>query len=179
MEYHKPQMGSGFCRPSVQKWHAALNQFNKALDKNQASTLFKLLLKYQPEAKADKRERLLKEAEAREAGKVRLFFGFARWLQAEGQNRRRTVNHAHLEVLWDFQGVVGTVCYYPQVSFSVGAADKVIAFMWHATKLLAAIASKPPCSRTQHTHRIYCLPFLFFHRHFHWTGSCDRVCTLH
>ena len=50
---------------------AALNQFNKALDKNQASTLFKLLLKYQPEAKAEKRERLTKEAEARSAGQVR------------------------------------------------------------------------------------------------------------
>ena len=50
---------------------AALNQFNKALDKNQASVLFKLLLKYQPEAKAEKKERLLKEAEARADGKVR------------------------------------------------------------------------------------------------------------
>lgn len=50
---------------------AALNQFNKALDKNQAATLFKLLLKYQPEAKAEKRERLTKEAEAREAGQAR------------------------------------------------------------------------------------------------------------
>jgi hypothetical protein len=50
---------------------AALNQFQKALDKNQAATLFKLLLKYQPEAKAEKKERLTKEAEARASGSVR------------------------------------------------------------------------------------------------------------
>lgn len=36
----------------------ALNQFNKTLDKNQASELFKLLLKYQPETRAQKTERL-------------------------------------------------------------------------------------------------------------------------
>lgn len=40
----------------------------KAVDKNQAETLFKLLLKYRPEDKAQKRERLKAEAEARAAG---------------------------------------------------------------------------------------------------------------
>jgi hypothetical protein len=50
---------------------AALNQFNKSLDKNQAATLFKLLLKYQPEAKAEKKERLITEAESRASGAVR------------------------------------------------------------------------------------------------------------
>ena len=49
---------------------AAINQFNKTLDKNAAETLFKLLLKYRPETKTQKRTRLLSEAEAREAGKV-------------------------------------------------------------------------------------------------------------
>lgn len=53
-----------------QHWHAAINQFNKALDKNAAETLFKLMLKYRPETKTQKRTRLLNEAEAREAGKV-------------------------------------------------------------------------------------------------------------
>ena len=48
----------------------ALNQFTKTLDKNQAESLFKLLLKYRPETKTEKRERLLAEAEARTAGKV-------------------------------------------------------------------------------------------------------------
>jgi hypothetical protein len=62
--------GIVYAQIKVHAWHAALNQFNKALDKNQASMLFKLLLKYQPEAKTEKRARLLKEAEAREAGKV-------------------------------------------------------------------------------------------------------------
>jgi hypothetical protein len=50
---------------------AAINQFNKTLDKNQAETLFKLLLKYRPESRMDKRTRLLAEAEARTGGKVR------------------------------------------------------------------------------------------------------------
>uniref|UniRef100_A0A061SQ62 60S ribosomal protein L7a n=1 Tax=Tetraselmis sp. GSL018 TaxID=582737 RepID=A0A061SQ62_9CHLO len=47
----------------------ALNQFTKTLEKNMAETLFKLLLKYRPEDKVAKKERLLKEAEARAAGK--------------------------------------------------------------------------------------------------------------
>ena len=50
----------------------AINQFNKALDKSQASALFKLLLKYQPEERKEKKERLLKEADARAAGQVRV-----------------------------------------------------------------------------------------------------------
>jgi large subunit ribosomal protein L7Ae len=52
----------------------SLNQFvTRTLDKNQASTLFKLLLKYRPEDKKQKKDRLKAEAEARAAagGKVR------------------------------------------------------------------------------------------------------------
>lgn len=45
-----------------------LNRFTKTLDKSTASSLFKLLLKYRPEDRAAKRERLLKEAEARTGG---------------------------------------------------------------------------------------------------------------
>lgn len=52
----------------------ALTRFTKTLDKSTAATLFKLLLKYRPEARKEKKERLLKEAESREAGqKVRLY----------------------------------------------------------------------------------------------------------
>ncbi|XP_057524137.1 60S ribosomal protein L7a-2 [Amaranthus tricolor] len=47
----------------------AINQFTKALDKNLASNLFKLLLKYRPEDKAAKKERLLKAAQAEAEGK--------------------------------------------------------------------------------------------------------------
>jgi large subunit ribosomal protein L7Ae len=47
----------------------ALNRFTKAVDRNLAETIFKLLLKYKPEERAAKKERLLKEAEARAAGK--------------------------------------------------------------------------------------------------------------
>ncbi|GAB4860389.1 60S ribosomal protein L7a-1 [Ancistrocladus abbreviatus] len=47
----------------------ALNQFTKTLDKNLATSLFKMLLKYRPEDKAAKRERLLKKAEAEAEGK--------------------------------------------------------------------------------------------------------------
>lgn len=46
----------------------ALNRFTRTLDKSTAQTLFSLLKKYQPEDKAQKKERLLKEAEARAAG---------------------------------------------------------------------------------------------------------------
>ncbi|KAL8140130.1 hypothetical protein V2J09_006151 [Rumex salicifolius] len=51
----------------------ALNQFTKTLDKNletiAATSLFKMLLKYRPEDKAAKKERLLNKAQADAAGK--------------------------------------------------------------------------------------------------------------
>ncbi|PWA80494.1 regulator of chromosome condensation (RCC1) family protein [Artemisia annua] len=48
----------------------ALNQFTKTLDKNLATTLFKMLLKYRPEDKAAKKERLVKRAQAESEGKT-------------------------------------------------------------------------------------------------------------
>ncbi|KAL5581408.1 hypothetical protein UlMin_013850 [Ulmus minor] len=48
----------------------ALNQFTKTLDKNLATNLFKMLLKYRPEDKAEKKERLLKRAQAETEGKT-------------------------------------------------------------------------------------------------------------
>ena len=46
-----------------------LNQFQQTIDKNQASTLLKLLAKYSPETRAEKNKRLQAEAEARKKGK--------------------------------------------------------------------------------------------------------------
>ncbi|KAI9396354.1 hypothetical protein POPTR_004G113900v4 [Populus trichocarpa] len=48
----------------------AVNQFTKTLDKNLATQLFKLFLKYRPEDKAAKKERLLKRAQAEAEGKT-------------------------------------------------------------------------------------------------------------
>jgi len=48
----------------------AINQFTKVLDKNLASNLFKLLLKYRPENKAEKKERLMKKAVEEKDGKT-------------------------------------------------------------------------------------------------------------
>jgi len=48
----------------------ALNQFTKTLDKNLAANLFKMLLKYRPEDKAAKKERLMKKAQAEAEGKT-------------------------------------------------------------------------------------------------------------
>jgi len=48
----------------------AINQFSKTLDKNLAQNLFKLLLKYRPEDKKQKKERLLAKAEAEKDGKT-------------------------------------------------------------------------------------------------------------
>ena len=42
----------------------ALHRFTKAADKNLAETIFKLLLKYRPEDKAAKKQRLLSEVRA-------------------------------------------------------------------------------------------------------------------
>ena len=47
----------------------AIAQFSNALDRNTAAQTFKLLNKYKPETKAEKKERLLKEATAVSEGK--------------------------------------------------------------------------------------------------------------
>jgi len=48
----------------------AINQFTKTLDKNEASELFKLLVKYQPETKAAKTARLETLAKSKVAGET-------------------------------------------------------------------------------------------------------------
>jgi large subunit ribosomal protein L7Ae len=48
----------------------AINQFTKAVDKNQASTLFRLLAHYRPESAEDKAKRLKAKAEAGAKGKA-------------------------------------------------------------------------------------------------------------
>jgi len=47
----------------------AINQFTKTLDKNTAVQLFKLLNKYRPETKQDKKQRLYQIAKAKAEGK--------------------------------------------------------------------------------------------------------------
>ncbi|KAG6990938.1 60S ribosomal protein L8 [Physcia stellaris] len=47
----------------------AIAQFNNVLDRNTATQAFKLLSKYKPETKSEKKERLLKEATAIKEGK--------------------------------------------------------------------------------------------------------------
>jgi large subunit ribosomal protein L7Ae len=47
----------------------AVNQFNVAIDKNQASQLLRLMKKYSPETKEAKKQRLLTMAKAQESGK--------------------------------------------------------------------------------------------------------------
>ena len=46
----------------------AVNQFNAAIDKNQAAQLLRLLRKYSPETKEAKKQRLLAMAKAQEGG---------------------------------------------------------------------------------------------------------------
>jgi len=47
----------------------AINQFTKALDKTTAINAFKLLNKYRPETKVEKKERLLEQAKCKSEGK--------------------------------------------------------------------------------------------------------------
>eukprot|EP00828_Plagiopyla_frontata_P020405 TRINITY_DN260_c0_g1_i10.p1 TRINITY_DN260_c0_g1~~TRINITY_DN260_c0_g1_i10.p1 ORF type:complete len:194 (+),score=36.28 TRINITY_DN260_c0_g1_i10:284-865(+) len=47
----------------------AIHQFSRVLDKNQAQSLYKLLNKYKPETKAQKKERLVNEAKIEEEQK--------------------------------------------------------------------------------------------------------------
>lgn len=48
----------------------SINQFTRTLDKNQASTLFRLLSAYRPESAVEKKNRLLAKAEAEEKNTV-------------------------------------------------------------------------------------------------------------
>jgi large subunit ribosomal protein L7Ae len=48
----------------------ALNQFNMTIDKNQAGQLLRLLKKYQPETKEEKKARLLETAQSKKDGKA-------------------------------------------------------------------------------------------------------------
>ena len=48
----------------------ALNQFCHPIDRNQSNQLFRLLNKYKPESRIEKKQRLLQEAKAREAGET-------------------------------------------------------------------------------------------------------------
>jgi len=47
-----------------------INQFTRTLDKNSATNLFKILYKYKPESKIQKKHRLLKAAEAKTKGET-------------------------------------------------------------------------------------------------------------
>jgi large subunit ribosomal protein L7Ae len=47
----------------------SINQFSKTLDKSTAASLFKLLERYKPETRQEKKERLEAQAEAQAAGK--------------------------------------------------------------------------------------------------------------
>lgn len=51
------------------KTPGTIRQFQDTLSKNEATQLFRLLLKYRPESAEAKKQRLLSEAKAREAGK--------------------------------------------------------------------------------------------------------------
>lgn len=57
------------------KMPSSLNIFNQLLDKNQSAQLFKLLNRYKPETKSDKKARLQSEAEARKGGNKAEFIG--------------------------------------------------------------------------------------------------------
>ncbi|KAK2435038.1 60S ribosomal protein L7a-2 [Trifolium repens] len=80
----------------------ALNQFTKTLDKNLATSLFKILLKYRPEDKAEKKERLLKRAQAEAEGKtvetkkpINVKFGLKHVTWLIEQNKAQLVVIAH------------------------------------------------------------------------------------
>jgi len=80
-----------------------LNQFTRAADKSSASQLFKLLTKYKPESQIAKKQRLLKEAEAKTKGgaapaqakKSNLVYGINEVTKAVEQKRAKLVVIAH------------------------------------------------------------------------------------
>merc|ERR1712000_726923 len=72
----------------------SINQFSKTLDKNQAAELMKLLVKYQPETKAVKAERIEALAKAGAAGNV-LKFGLKHVTTLIEQKKAKLVVIAH------------------------------------------------------------------------------------
>jgi len=81
----------------------ALNQFTRTLDKSSATALFKLLGKYRPETRLQKKQRLLKAAEAKSKGEAApaptrpntVQFGFNQITRLVEQKRAKFVAIAH------------------------------------------------------------------------------------
>ncbi len=79
-----------------------INQFTQTLTANKAQALFKLLSKYKPETKAEKKTRLVEEASAKKEGKtvekskpVVTKFGLNHVVQLVEQNKAKLVVIAH------------------------------------------------------------------------------------
>jgi large subunit ribosomal protein L7Ae len=81
----------------------SVNQFTKALDKASATSLFKLLQKYRPEDKAQKKQRLTKLAEAKAKGETvqpaakgnQIIFGLNKVVRAIESKKAKLVVLAH------------------------------------------------------------------------------------
>lgn len=81
----------------------SINQFTKALDKASATSLFKLLQKYRPEDKAQKKQRLTKIAEAKAKGETvqapakgnQVIFGLNKIVRAIESKKAKLVVLAH------------------------------------------------------------------------------------
>merc|ERR1719183_1934095 len=77
----------------------AINQFSHTIDKNQAAKLLKLMAKYKPETKADKKARLQKKAEKGAADKgskpLNLKFGLNHVTTLVEQGKAKLVIMAH------------------------------------------------------------------------------------
>merc|ERR1712043_156474 len=75
-----------------------INQFSQTVEKNQAAKLLKLLSKYSPETRAEKKDRLKKEAESgsgKTAKPVHLKFGLNHVTTLVEENKAKLVVIAH------------------------------------------------------------------------------------
>ena len=134
-----------------------VNQFvTRALEKNTAETCFKLLLKYKPEDKKQKAERLKAEAAAREAGKEvgrthahRMVVGLAPCVHASEQS-------GHAECTWENMPQLGCMRLAPRHTtrwygpcIEAGDTGACGLNAWHnplEATMISAFSSCPACA---------------------------------
>jgi large subunit ribosomal protein L7Ae len=126
----------------------ALNQFTQTVDKNQAATLLKLLAKYSPESRKEKKDRLQAEAEARKGGNkadhvgpkpIHLKFGLNHVTNLVEEGRAKLVVIAHDVEPLEMMTFLPALCRAKDVPFCIISGKARLGKLCH-TKTATCVA---------------------------------------
>jgi len=126
----------------------ALNQFTQTVDKNQAATLLKLLAKYSPETRKEKKDRLQSLAEARKGGNqaehvgpkpVHLKFGLNHVTNLVEEGKAKLVVIAHDVEPLEMMTFLPALCRNKDVPFCIVSGKARLGKLCH-TKTATCVA---------------------------------------